>query len=74
MIKYYCDLCGKETNDTSYCIPIKIYGTSGCTYFSKYLSKEVLLCSSCRDKFSDFALRLAVDDELYERLKFDSDD
>ena len=29
MIKYYCDICGKETNNKSYCIPIKIYGTSG---------------------------------------------
>lgn len=70
MVKYYCDICGKETNNKSYCIPIKIYGTSGCTC----LSKEVLLCPSCRNKFSDFALRLAADDELYERLKFDSDD
>ena len=70
MIKYYCDLCGKETNDTSYCIPIKIHVSFG----SKYLSKAVLLCSSCRDKFSDFALRLVANDELYEGLKFDPDD
>lgn len=35
MVKYYCDICGKETNNKSYCIPIKIYGKS----FSKYFSK-----------------------------------
>ena len=74
MVKYYCDIWGKETNNKSYCIPIKIYGKSFSKYFSKYLSKEVLLCSLCRDKFSDFALRLAADDKLYERLKFDPDD
>ena len=59
MIKYYCYLCGKETNNMSY-IP------SGFEYLSKYFPKEILLCPSCVDKFSDFVLRLVADDKLHE--------
>lgn len=59
MIKYYCDLCGKETNSAS-------YAPSGFEYLSKYLPKEILLCPSCVDKFSDFVLRLVADDKLHE--------
>lgn len=59
MIKYICDLCGKETNSVS-------YAPSGFEYLSKYLPKEILLCPSCVDKFSDFVLRLVADDKLHE--------
>lgn len=58
MIKYYCDLCGKETNSISYLPP-------GSEYLSKYLPKEILLCPSCVDKCSDFVLRLVADGELH---------
>lgn len=65
MVKYYCDLCGKETNG-------KTYVPHGCEYLSKYLSKEIILCPLCVKRCSDFVLKLVADDE--GRLKFDTDD
>lgn len=66
MIKYCCDLCGKETNSMSY-VP------SGFEHLSKYIPKEMLLCPSCVDKFLDFVSQLDTD-ELYGGLKFNPDD
>ena len=55
MVRYFCDLCKKETDSDIYCIPIQ-------NHHSFIKMTHMHLCYNCSKEFSNLAYKLTTMD------------